>query len=353
MKKTNSFTTLKTFLDDHLQHGSNDHVTVFPLRCGIGKSTYIRHKIAETLQHRKSGLIVITDEIDRLHEYVNADYLELNRDRIALLTSKSVHDELPTQWKKPILIMTTQRFFALSREDIIEFTKWGRGCRRDTIIFDEKPYLIERRHIGIYEFNIIDTALHEAIDDTVDSDEKAWITTQWKLLIERMKQVIVDYESKTDIQLEQWHYTPDSTLTEDDSRFFAFIEKYRKKLNQYRNGVCVDIYAIRQLIYEGATIICHKTPSGEYEKYFIVAWDNADKVLHLGADVFVLDGTADIDPEYVSVKPNRISKMPPLRSTSSEAALIFTLRGTLPVHSKAAGIGSYPPGTGLRPWRSS
>ena len=298
MNKKPTFSELKTFLDEQLQQGSNDHLTVIPLRCGIGKSTYIQHRIFHTLQNPKSGLIIVTDELDRLHEYVNADYLERNRDRIALLTSKTVHDELPTQQKKPILAMSTQRYFGLSREDIIGFTKWGKGCKRDTIIFDERPYVIENRHIGIYTFNRIDTALHEAIDDTVDSDEKAWITTQWKILTERMKQIIGDYESMTDNQLEQWHYIPDSTLTEDEDRFFAFIKKYYKKLNQYSYGVCVDIHAIRQLIYEGATIICHKTGSGEYEKFFIVTWDNADKLLNLGADVFVLDGTSDISPEY-------------------------------------------------------
>lgn len=298
MNKTNSFTTLKTFLDEQLQHGSNHHITVFPLRCGIGKSTYIRYTISDTLQNGRSGLIVITDAIDRLHEYVNADYLEINRDRIALLTSDTVRDELKTQWRKPILIMTTQRYFALSREEIIAFTKYEGGNRRDKIIFDEKPYLIERHKVRIKTFNDIDTALHESIDDTIDPDEKAWITTQWKILIERMKEIMVAYESMTENQLEKWHYTPNSTLTEDDSRFFAFIERHKQKLNQSNNGVYVDIQAIRQLVYEGATIICHKMASGEYEKYFVVTWDNSEKLLNLGADVYVLDGTADIDPEY-------------------------------------------------------
>ena len=92
MNKKPTFSELKTFLDEQLQHGSNNHLTVFPLRCGIGKSTYVRHKIAETLQRGTSGLIVITDAIDRLHEYINADYLERNRDKIALLTSDTVRD---------------------------------------------------------------------------------------------------------------------------------------------------------------------------------------------------------------------------------------------------------------------
>ena len=44
--------------------------------------------------------------------------------------------------------------------------------------------------------------------------------------------------------------------------------------------------------------------------------------------------------------------MLPLR-LSSEAVLIFTFRGTLPVQSRAVWCGSHHPGIDLRPWRSS
>lgn len=302
MNRTESFNKLKAFLDSYVNQSNHECVTVLPIRCGLGKSTYIRHKISDTLRNGSSGLIVITDAIDRMTEYVGGDdilgqFIQRNQSKIALLTSKTLADELKTQWRKPILIMTTQRYFNLTRAEIMEFTRYS-GGKRDKIIFDEKPYLIEQHKIAIGTFNDVDTALHDAIDDTVAPVEKAWIINQWENLRNQIEAVISDYESLNDNQMETWHYAHGDSMTEDDKRFFSFIDKYRLKLNQFDNSTYGSIVAIRQLIYEGATFTSKKQSSGEYSKYFTVAIDNSDKMLNLGADVFVLDGTADINPEY-------------------------------------------------------
>lgn len=302
MNRTESFNKLKSFLDYHIDQKNTGCVTVLPLRCGLGKSTYIRHRISDTLRKGTSGLIVITDALDRMDEYLSSDdllgqFLRRNRNKIAMLTSKTLSEELKTQWRKPILIMTTQRYFNLTRAEIMEYTRYSDG-KRDKIIFDEKPYLIEQHQIDIGTFNDVDTALHSAIDDTVDSAEKAWIIEQWENLRDQIESVISNYESMNENQMETWHYNHNDAMTADDNRFIDFVNRYRLKLNQFDNSTYGSILAIQQLIYEGATFTSKKLSSGEYRKYFTVAMDNSDKLLDLGVDVFVLDGTADINPEY-------------------------------------------------------
>lgn len=302
MNRAESFNKLKSFLDYHIDQKNTECVTVLPLRCGLGKSTYIRHRISDTLRNGTSGLIVITDALDRMDEYLNSDdllgqFLRRNRSKIAMLTSKTLSEELKTQWRKPVLIMTTQRYFNLTRAEIIEYTQYS-GGKRDKIIFDEKPYLIEQHQIDIGTFNDVDTALHSAIDDTVDAAEKAWIIEQWENLRNQIESVISNYENMNQNQMETWHYNHNDAMTDDDDRFMRFINKYRLKLNQFDNSTYGNILAIKQLLYEGATFTSKKLSSGEYRKYFTIAMDNSDKLLDLGADVFVLDGTADINPEY-------------------------------------------------------
>ncbi len=302
MNQMESFNKLKSFLDYHINQSNTGCVTVLPIRCGLGKSTYIRHRISDTLRNGGNGLIVITDAIDRMDEYLNGEdvlsqFLQRNRNKVALLTNQTVSDELKTQWQKPILIMTTQRYFNLTRTEIMDFIRYS-GGKRDKIIFDEKPYLIEQRQIDIGTFNDVDTALHSAIDDTVDPTEKTWIINQWENLRNQIETVISNYESMNENQMEIWHCNHNDTMTVNDERFFTFVNKYRMKLNQFDITVYANILAIRQLIYEGATFTSKKLSSGEYRKYFSVSIDNSDKLLNLGADVFVLDGTADINPEY-------------------------------------------------------
>ena len=63
--KQETFIRLTKFLDSYLNHSTDTMcIDVFPLRCGIGKSTYITHKISEVLTNVNDGLIVVTDSVD-------------------------------------------------------------------------------------------------------------------------------------------------------------------------------------------------------------------------------------------------------------------------------------------------
>lgn len=63
-----------------------------------------------------------------------------------------------------------------------------------------------------------------------------------------------------------------------------------------------DLLAIIQMVEDGATFTSQKlkakSSNSEYNNFFTVIIDNADKLINIGAKIFVLDGTADIDPDY-------------------------------------------------------
>lgn len=64
---------LKRFLDEYIKSNTKfDKVNVFPLMCGVGKTTYFRYLISDAIRER-FGLIVITDRLDNLNKMTNSD----------------------------------------------------------------------------------------------------------------------------------------------------------------------------------------------------------------------------------------------------------------------------------------
>ena len=303
---------LNAFLDQHLS-SSRDTTTVdvFPLMCGLGKSSYIRHAIMKALLDG-TGLIVITDKIAGLKDYTHSDrederelneYLLTNRNHIAVLYHETIADETPSLFgrnAKPVILMTTQRYFSHSASEIAAFTAGSK--KRPTIIFDEKPYFTERQKIGIAELNRIDTAIN-AIDNTARSRDKEWMLQQWSFISQQIRLMFAKYEAKnTDTEEIFWQEHTDR-MSEDDERFLALVDRYKKKFDLHKADICKDLLVIRQMFDEGATFVSNKRLGSKdrffnYCNYFTVVLDNMNKFLDVGAKVFVFDGTADLSPDY-------------------------------------------------------
>lgn len=290
-------------------------VYVFPLMCGLGKSSYIRYAIADALSTGQ-GLIVCTDTIDGLHRLSgNMDseneeedelihYINQNLDNIALLYSNTVAAERPNLYgrkAKPVILMTTQRYFNLTPTEIKTLTSGALPRRK--IIFDEKPYLSERRSIGMKELNDIATALLDGIDDTANQNDKDWLIDEWNVVKSSIRSSFVDCENaNTDIERRSWHERAEQ-MTSDDDRFFKVIDRYKKGIDRKNINARKNILATYQMYIEGATFVSKKKLSSkakerQYENYFTVTIDNTEKLQNIGAQVFVFDGTADVSPDY-------------------------------------------------------
>lgn len=184
---------LNQFLDEHIKPQANkDIVDVFPIRCGLGKSTYIKNRLFKALSTDEK-LIVITDQISNLKDFIEtnelAEYINRIHSKLTLLTSENIGTELKTLHLKNIVLMTTQRYFNLTVDEIKKLT-----INRKIIIFDEKPYFNEQIKVDIKTFNNIDTALHNGLDNTVEAVNKDWLITQWELLRAKFQRFIKEWE---------------------------------------------------------------------------------------------------------------------------------------------------------------
>lgn len=276
-------------------------IDVFPLVCGIGKSTYIKHRLFKAL-NTNERLIIVTDRVDRLDDYLSDDilkqYILKKRDKLTALNAKNAKTELKTLHLKNIVLMTTQRYFNFTLKELQALAK-----SRPIIIFDEQPYFTESRVVNIKTFNDIDSALHSCIDNLENQEDKSWLITQWEQLRLKYQEIIKGYEAQnTEGKLELWHSDKDGTVTDNDDKFLKLIDKYKAELQKYNIDIYKNILTIYQIVTEGATFTSEKKAAKvndeQYNNYFTLLIDNADKLTKTGAKIYVLDGTSDISPDY-------------------------------------------------------
>lgn len=294
---------LKRFIDRYIKEDTNTKmVTVFPLACGTGKSEYIRYAIADALENNH-GLIVVTDLIDRLNSYTLsqderlAEYIKRNIDRISILNSTTISVEVKVLHKKPIVLMSTQRYFDLTKDEIRHYT-----ATREKIIFDEKPFILVSHKITIDSLNQVDSALNEALDDTVNQEEKRDLIDFWNIIESELKGELKRNEA-LNIGYKREIYFDGANLSEIDAvkTFYSLIKKYEKQLKKYNPKVIKTIEAVKQLMKEGIVTsqkMKFKSSGNDYDNYFTVIINNIEKLTNIDAKVYVLDGTADISPEY-------------------------------------------------------
>lgn len=289
---------------------NSDKVSVMPLMCGSGKSNAITFKIKEVIEKGDgSGMIVVTDSIERLEKYwnPNADnrridektrrFINEHEKDVVELTNETYLEGYRKQKAVPILLMTTQRYFSLTKDQIEEFLVWGDNHRRNLIIFDEQPYLNLVYEITAATFNSIDSALRLAIDDTADQDEKRWCVEQWNAFRCRMLDLLLRFEYDQDVPL-MYYEDRSHAMTEDDARFMAFVQHHRNPLHAYRDDAYTQILAVQKLVQTWGLYVYRKKETGAYESKLMVYIDNREKVTGFDAKVIVLDGTGDISPVY-------------------------------------------------------
>ena len=287
--------SIKTILADYNEEEPKVRVLCYPP--GIGKTTSLKLLIKKVLEDDKlPAVIIVTDLINALSELAAG-----HMDQVAFLTADTLKDQITTIREKKILMMTTQRYFNMGETDF-QYFYWKNGKRKKVII-DEKALLFNQRTIDIENLNNIDTALNKGIDN-LNQSEKEWCVNQWRRFREHLENVADEYESECNGRLEVWHTDKWKTITEDDDRFERFVNKYSSTVREIYPQAFGDIQAIFQLIRDGSLFQCQKRSSRGlkakecYHKSFSIIADNSAKLTQPDADVFILDATGDITPEY-------------------------------------------------------
>lgn len=283
----------------------------------------IEKQMRENPPDSMQGLLIVTDNVDRMREYwdplrvasnphLSAELKEFvashQNDVIALDSKNKKNVRKEDIHNARVLIITTQRFFEYAKMDTIEEYLHGGRYQRNLIIFDEEPYLSKTEDITPITLNHISDALYLALDDSMSNqDDRDWCLSQWEAARARLMQVFRKLER--DGLPAQYYKDSKESLTDDDDRFFKCIEERRNFFYGDRgiSDALPSLYDLRTLCTDFG-LFSYRSRKGQsdiaigknevYETKFTVYHDNRSKLLDVGAKCIIFDGTGDISPRY-------------------------------------------------------
>lgn len=281
------------------------HPDLLCIPCGIGKSTAISWKIQETLHRRDGhGLIAITDNIDRLNAYLTPqderlkEYLFEHSKQITLMSASNAIDAHQRQFVTPILLMTTQRFLSMSRARFSQYLTW-KGGDRPLILIDEYTPLREIAIISLADINDIATMLEQGVSNTVNQVEKNWCIEQWEQTRNRLSKELKRLENARPEECVSsfYYFNPEQRMTQNDLRFWRFILGNLPSFMEFKNGQALKrLKQVYRLEMEGA--LYQGRRNREYSNKLALMIDRHDRLVNLNAKLIILDGTADLHPDY-------------------------------------------------------
>ncbi len=319
-----------------------DKVTVYPFMCGTGKSKAITEKIKETIDRIKAGgntgLIVVTDTINGLQAYVKPNYdealcayFEENKSQWRIITVDNASRLKSYVSKCPILLMTTQRYFQMPRENI-ESMIHGGTYNRPLILIDEAPYLIDGEAIslftlGEYDSFFLDELAKKKFKSPIDRNE---VYQRILLRTSHLKYNLIKsrdtFTEATDGEI-HFHYENSASLRameeadsvdissaaatpEEQQLIDAMNEQaqYNQSIRRKDDLTPVKVpFRIKRLLKSFDELYSHggiqffqysDKADAYYANGYYPTWNNRGQLTDLPAKIIILDGTADIHPDY-------------------------------------------------------
>ncbi len=273
---------------------------------------------------KPQGLVVITDSIKRLEELSNSNkdrieadkywgeifeewgvdnhYKEFENNVIVLKSDEPFKEQLINQHYRPIVLLSTQRYFMLSdkvREQLFSFTYRGKPMKRDIVIFDESPSFSEIVTIDSNNLTRIEAALYNGLSNEVQ--DKEFVIREYKAFKDRLLDQMDEKEKlrKDSNVIIYWKDERYSSITPNDELLFKVISDNIEPLTKEYNCILKDMLCLQEIAQHGAIFKSVKKKYGKYERSFVVVVDNRN-CFYLNGDTkfFVFDATADIDPRY-------------------------------------------------------
>ena len=313
-----------------------DDVSVLPLICGAGKSTAITALIIRTIKRIElfrnneyyrnllnektkedtvdtpspfDGLLIVTDSKERLKSiWSKRDNLSDKENEfiashaeewVTVMTEENFQEAENEQKSKAILLITTQRYFSWTKDEIKEHLKWDKenNYRRSMIIFDEMPYLNEVRDISIKTLNDIDSALWLGLNNEVNLNDKLWCIEQWEKFRDRFSKELLSYEIEDKIN--KFYYESNrKTISDDDRRFLRIIKDNKNQIKKNYSDEYQNIFIVKNLLSTWGIFSHRDADTGAYENKITVFVDNREKMTQMGAKIIILDGTGNVSPIY-------------------------------------------------------
>jgi hypothetical protein len=287
----------------HIYENNDNNIEVVPARCGMGKSTAINSILYRlvngifgetTTPINGYGAILVTDSLERLektYEYKklkNFTYLmKYNNDIIEAENRNDFREQVKEQFKYPIILLTTQKYFKMTKEERNILYKWYGGTR-ELCLMDEKPYLTKT--IEINERYLADISV--SLDEIKKCDDKVYILKTWKSIYNNLD---VIREAMADKYTTMWLKKSKKCLLfseDEDKKFFDLLSKYVKS--------CVydDVLRLKDIYTQGCLFIASNNIDTDNSRKFILLYNNMDKFDVDKCKYYILDATAKFDIDY-------------------------------------------------------
>lgn len=287
-----------------------DKVNVYVARCGMGKSVVIKALLNNLVNNytfvgaspkredvlSPYGAIVITDNIERLESIRDAKGLE---DRCYLIKADSLeeieansrkdfNEKIKEQFKFPVLLMTTQKYFKMSEEERDFMYKWAKG-KREVAFIDEKPLLTNEITVNEDFLSDIKNALHRCFEN----EHKDYLIETFERIYSDLSYIRKNYANQYDTM---WVKKSRESLLmnkDEDDKFFKILAE---NVSTYTYE---QVLQLKRIYVEGCLFTSKKDKFQENIRQFIVLNDNSDKFDTEKCKYHILDATAKFDMDYI------------------------------------------------------
>lgn len=296
---------IETVTNEIYKEEEGYYIKVINSRCGIGKSTAIKsilHNLVSDCcfgepnpkNYRGYGAIFITDSLRGLEDVYNyknlKEYtylLKYDGDNIESENKKSFKEQIKEQYRFPIIMLTTQRYFKMSREERNVLYKWAYGTR-EICIFDEKPYLTET--IEVTEEYL--SSIRIALEKIRKCEDKIKILDSWKKIYDDLDYIRDNMSEKYNTM---WLKNSKNTLlfnADEDKKFFDLLSNY------VSSKIYDDVIRLKDIYSKGCLFISSNNVDTDNSRKFALIDNNMDKFDLDKCQYYIFDATAKFDIDY-------------------------------------------------------
>lgn len=280
-------------------------------RCGLGKSTLIKcilHNLVnvfdahifeggtDILTVDNFGAIVVTDKLDRLEDiqsYRNLKdrcyFMKYDKqDEYVIYKNSKIEfeEQLSLQFKYPIVLLSTQKYFKMTKEERSMLYKWSGGERKIKFI-DEKPYIIQPHVIDeryLTDINVALEKLHK-------NEDKEFLIDYWKKVYQKFDN-LRDVYTAYDCNWISGNGKSELLNIATDKKFFNILEENVSK------KVYDDITKLKDISKNGCLFIASNDKYSDNTRQFILIENNTDKFDTDKCKNIIFDATAYFDNHY-------------------------------------------------------
>ncbi|OSA91017.1 UNVERIFIED_ORG: hypothetical protein B2H93_14765 [Clostridium botulinum] len=297
----------KQLTDMVYDENKTDKVEVIIARCGMGKSVVINSIIKNLInkiyigsnkglsdkdKYNGDGVIVITDSLDRLDCIKNTlqdcCYLMKYDNNVNDFENRKTFDiQLKEQYKYPVLLMTTQKYFRLEENEREFMYKWALGSRKIAFI-DEKPILT--REDDISEKFLCDIKIE--LDNCEESENKQYLLDTFEKIYSDIGYIRKTYSAKYETI---WLKSSKKSLLiseDEDIKFFDILSK------NVSSEVYDKVVTLKRIYTDGCLFVNKKNKGQANNRHFYVLNNNTNKFDTTKCKYYILDATAKFDIDY-------------------------------------------------------